>query len=170
MLRLNSSVWSSAVSGLHAVFEYLPSHSLIPHEGMEKAPPTHSKAWKEGLEPQSSLHTYTHPHPPIQTVLLSPPNRDVSDSNNTNVGYWNGVVLKAPWAPAAWWVTRSWSKSGLRSSPAPDISQLRSRCEGGECDPLNMMSAIFVTDSLLLPVDAAMTPNPLPLTRHGCHT
>lgn len=90
-------------------------------KGWKKHHP-HSKAWKVGLEPQSLLHTYTHPHPPIQTAFLFPSNRDVSDSNNTKVGDWNGVVLKAPWAPAPWWLTRSWSKSGLRSSPAPDIS------------------------------------------------
>lgn len=48
---------------------------------MKKAPPTHSKDWKEGLEPQSIFHTHTHPHPPMQTVLLFPPNWDVSESN-----------------------------------------------------------------------------------------
>lgn len=70
----------------------------------------------------------------------------------TNVRDWNWAVLKGPWAPASWWITRSSSKAGLRSWPAPDISHSWGADVSGS-DPVNMMSAIFATDYLLLPVN-----------------
>lgn len=61
----------SRQSGLLLVFEYLPSHSLIPQEE-KKAAPTLLEEWKEGLDPQSLPHTYTQPHLTTQTALHIP--------------------------------------------------------------------------------------------------
>lgn len=80
----------------------------------------------EGLERGIRTSVFiSHPHTPssARTNCVNVSSKlGCFRIKQANVRDWNGVVLKGPRAPVSWWITRSSSKAGLRSRPAPDIS------------------------------------------------
>lgn len=80
----------------------------------------------------------------------------------TNVRDWNWAVLKGPWAPASWWITRSSSKAGLRSWPAPDISH----SWGADETSADLILLIWCQPSLLQTICCFLSIIAMPLISH----